>query len=394
MATTANTLTAYLAPIIARTHRTLRRQAILPQVVNKTYEREAGIKGSSIIIPKYIDGMTVSDVTPAEAQPAPEKTSPDYVTLTFAYHRKVNFHIQDSDWTKFDPKSDFIQRNAERAGIALAEEVNSKLFALYEGAVYGWTGTGGTTPFGSGVAISTLANSKAVLTKQKCPGENRIMVLNETATAAALGLDEVRAAHYTGQNRTLETGSFERPVLGFRIFEDSQVPSHTKGTLTNGSGMLAKVNDAAYTVGESTVDIDETSLTGTVTKGDVFTVAGDTQTYVVTTAATAAANAIAGLAFSPASKVAWADNAVVTFKGSYTANLAFHPEAFAFASRPLMDVKTNNLTTNPMMMMTDPVTGIALRLEVIREHKQTVFEYDILYGVKLVDERLAMIVAG
>ena len=85
------------------------------------------------------------------------------------------------------------------------------------------------------------------------------------------------------------------------------------GTLSNGTGMLAKVNDATYTVGDFTVDIDDTSLTGTVVAGDIFTVAGDAQQYVVTAGATASGNAIAGMAFTPASKVAWADDAVITF---------------------------------------------------------------------------------
>ncbi len=42
----------------------------------------------------------------------------------------------------------------------------------------------------------------------------------------------------------------------------------------------------------------------------------------------------------------------------------------------------------------DPVSGIALRLEVSRQYKQTTFSYDILGGAQLIRPELAAIVAG
>ena len=153
--------------------------------------------------------------------------------------------------------------------------------------------------------------------------------------------------------------------------------------------MLAKVNDASYTAGESTVNIDDTSLSGTVVIGDLFTVAGDTQVYTVTANATAATNAIAGMAFTPTSQVAWADDAVITFKASHTANLAFHRDAFALVTAPLESGGMGDI-----MSIQDPVTGLILRLEQRRDYKQTTWEFDILYGVKTVRPELAARILG
>jgi hypothetical protein len=40
------------------------------------------------------------------------------------------------------------------------------------------------------------------------------------------------------------------------------------------------------------------------------------------------------------------------------------------------------------------MTGIPLRLEVKRQNKQTLWEFDVLYGVKLVEPDLAARLAG
>ncbi|WP_159104325.1 P22 phage major capsid protein family protein [Sneathiella glossodoripedis] len=72
----------------------------------------------------------------------------------------------------------------------------------------------------------------------------------------------------------------------------------------------------------------------------------------------------------------------------------FNRDAFAFANRPLAQSGAGAGLGSQIMSMTDPQTGLSLRLEVSRQYKQVIWEFDILWGVKLVRPELAVRLAG
>jgi hypothetical protein len=79
----------------------------------------------------------------------------------------------------------------------------------------------------------------------------------------------------------------------------------------------------------------------------------------------------------------------VTLKASHAVNLAFQFGAFTFADRPLASATTTRtMLGSKIVMATDPVTGMSLRLEVTRQNKQTQWSFDHLYGAKLRAARL------
>lgn len=82
--------------------------------------------------------------------------------------------------------------------------------------------------------------------------------------------------------------------------------------------------NGAVLAGASSVDIDAVSLIGVVAPGDVFAVTGVSGTYTVTNAGflVAAANAIAGITFTPVAPVGgFPDNAAVTFAANSVAQV-------------------------------------------------------------------------
>ena len=125
----------------------------------------------------------------------------------------------------------------------------------------------------------------------------------------------------------------------------------------------------------------------------MLSLAGHTQTYVVTVGVSLDATGVA-VSVSPSLQAGVADAAAVDVRASHIVNLAFHRDAFALAMRPLTAGTADLSLGNQILSMTDAQTGLSLRLEVSRQYKQTVWEFDVLWGVKLVRPELAVRIAG
>jgi hypothetical protein len=217
--------------------------------------------------------------------------------------------------------------------------------------------------------------------------------MDEDAEGALTSLAQFTDADRRGDAEGVIEGNIGRK-LGANWLVNQNVPTYTGGTLTNGSGKLALVN-GAVAAAATTMAIDETSLTGTLLDGDVFTVAGTTGYFLVTNGTlTAAANAIAAVNFTPAAPTGgFADNSVITFAADHVLNMAFHRNAFALAFAPISD--TGNMTgTKLVESIVDPITGMTLRLTITEEHYQTTWRWDVLYGVQCVRPVMACRILG
>jgi hypothetical protein len=169
---------------------------------------------------------------------------------------------------------------------------------------------------------------------------------------------------------------------------DQLVPTHTAGTASG-----ATLDTSDMSVGDTSATLASAG-TGTILVGDIVTFGEDTsgQTYVIT-AGDADVSGGGTISFQPGLKTAWTtDNSTVTLKASHVANLAFHRDAFALATRPFAGADPLGLGT--FQSAVDPVSGLTLRLEVSRQHKRTRFAYDILYGVQTIRAALACRIAG
>ncbi len=376
----ANDLTNVIPQLLAQGLVTLRQNSIMPRLVNSSYSNLGAQKGASIDIP-VPTAISTSTVTAAFVAPNPDDDTPDVVSITLDEWHEAAFYLTDNDIKQ--AMNGYIPMQAAEAIKAIGNLIDGYILALYKEVPY-YVGTGGTTPFGSDVSAAT--DARKVLNDNLAPLTDRRYVMNTTTEANALGLRAFQDMSFSGSAEGINEGKINRK-LGLDWYLDQNMPTHTTG-----------VEDGAYLV-NGAVALEAKTLTlktgtGAITEGDVFTKAGDTQKYVVTAASAGGSVAIT---FSPGNKVATTGDEAITFLGTsgsadvWDMDLAFHRDAFAFVSRPLADIDGLG---NQMMSQVDPVTGIALRLEVSREFKRTRFSYDVLFGVKCIREDLAVRVLG
>jgi len=375
----ANTLTEVIPKLLAQGLLALRENCVMPRLVNTDFSVEASKRGATINVP-IPSAVAVTDVTAANTAPNPGNSIPTSAPIVLNSWKEAAFFLDDKDI--MESMDGFIPMQASEAIKAIANTIDGNLLGLFLD-IYGFAGSPGTTPFGTATTEATQA--RKVLNKQLAPLDERRFVIDPDAEANALDLRAFQDMSFSGSAQGIVDGKINRK-LGFDWFMDQLAPTFLTGA-----------RNAAYTVngvnalGSKAVVVQVGA--GDMHKGDQFTIAGDSQVYVVTTLHGGGAGTIA---IEPGLKVATSGGEAITFKGAlsttYQQNLAFHRDCFAFASRPLQDLLLDDKTM--IQSAVDPVSGLTLRLEVTREFKRTRFSYDILYGFNTIRRELGCRVWG
>ncbi len=383
----ANTLTDIMPKILARGLMALREQAVMPRLVNSDYSSDAAKKGDTIDVP-LPSAIAATDVTPSNTPPVPTSLAANVVQVRLDNWKRAGFHLTDREVMEIDHDAAFVPMQMSEAIRALANAVNASVHAEYVG-IYGYVGTAGATPFAADVADATLA--RKLLNRQLAPRADRRGVLDFDAETNALALAQFSDAEKAGSAAVKIDGEIGRK-FGIDWFADDGVPVHTAGSAAD---------DASYTVtttagissGSAAVPLTADTGTPTLVAGDVLSFAGHDQTYAVT-AGVSLSTGSTSVGLTPALRTDVAGGVAVTVRKSHVVNLAFHRDAFALAMRPLSAGLADLSLGNRILAMTDAQTGLSLRLEVSRQYKQTVWEFDVLWGVKLVRPELAVRIAG
>lgn len=248
----------------------------------------------------------------------------------------------------------FSQRIIEPAMSQLAAYIDNDALSMYDGVAPS-VGTPGTTP----ATLRVYLDAKAKLNQQATPlDNNRSALIDSNASAATV--DALKGLFQSSNqisNQYLE--GMMGKTAGANFFESDLINTHTTGAFAG----TVLIDDAAIATGDTTIGMDAfTDAAPTITKGDVFTIAGvfdvhpeSKQTYshlkqfVVTADNTGATNEITDVAFKPAINLTGAyqnisalpvDGAAVVFLGTaetiYPQNLFYHRDAFTIATADLI----------------------------------------------------------
>ena len=309
-----NDLSKVVDKLLAQGLLALRGTCVMPRLVNSDYSNLAAQQGASIDVP-IPSAIKAQAVTPGATSQDTGDISPVSATIKLDRWMEAPFYLTDKDL--MEANRGVIPMQASEAVKAIANDVNATLLGLGR-KFYGMVGTPGTTPFST---VVDATNARKVLNRQLAPVNDRRIVLDPDAEAAALGLSGFADVSKSGDARPIIDGTIGRKY-GFDWAMAQQVPSFEASVMTEGALTVNGANEA----------------------------------------------------------------------GAQVVSLAFHRDAIAFATRPLMDSANGlgNLTQSAV----DPVSGLSLRLEVSREHKRTRFSYDILYGADVVRRELGCRIAG
>lgn len=376
----SNTITNVLPKMLAQGVLALRQQAIGPRLVNRDYETLAQGKGNVVNVP-IPSAIAARSVTPAVAMASNVDSSPTVALVTLDHWMEAPFQMSDNDFVSAD--GGFIPMQASEAIKALANDADQYLWGKHT-AFFGYSGAAGSGAFNG--SLVAAANARMRLNVQLAPMDNRSAVLDPTAETYLLLNTQILQFDQRGDTGGIINGSIGRK-LGFDWYMDQNIT-----TFTPGSGWVTgfAASTVAGAVGDTTLNVLNATASGSVKVGDIFTVGSGY--YVITVTTTVSATVQSVITFYPALATAVATGSAIAVVGTaYTVNLAFHRDAFAWASRPLSNIVTAG---NVFQAPTDPISGIALRLEQSRQYKQDTWSYDYLAGANVVRRELGAKILG
>lgn len=330
---------------------------------------ERAAVGQDIVIP-IAPAANVSNIAPAMTTPEPTDQTVGNTTITVTKSRAAEFGFVGEERLGLDNGPGYLSLQAQMfaEGLrSLTNEIEADVAAEAASGVSRAVGTPGTTPFASGVGDS--AQVRKVLDDNGAPISDRYLIGNTTMGAALRTNTQLTKANEAADNTMLRQGVLT-DLHGHAIGESGQAVSHTAG---DASGFL--VNGAAVEVGATAIPVD--TGTGTFNAGDVITIAGDPNQYVVTADVSGGNLTIAapGLVLAPA------DNAAITRLGDYEANVAFSMSALQLIVRPPALPEEGDMALDRMLMV-DARSGLTFEVSVYPGYRKVRYEVACSWGQK------------
>ena len=268
----------------------------------------------------------------------------------------------------------------------LVNEIEADLAALQATASRA-AGTAGATPFGTANDYTAASLARKILVDNGAPVSDLQLVLNTAAGANIRG--KQAAAADAGGDSILRQGVL-LDINGMQVRESAQIQTSTAGSMSGGS------TTGTHAIGATVLTLKNATGTGTVSAGDVITIAGDSNQYVVTSASFAGANPATGDTITiaaPGLRVGFTADKVITVVASAARNMAFSKSAIILATR-LPALPDGGDLAIDRTTVTDPRTGLSFELAMYPGYRQMKYELMIAWGVKNVKPEHTALLLG
>ena len=336
----------------------------------------------SIVAPVNSSG---ADITPAMAIPSALNQSIGNKSLTISKSRFYGFSWSGEDIMAVDKGPGYLTIQQDQIAQALRTAVNEieadVAAAASAGASRAFGATADTAPL-----ISDFSQAKKILDDNGAPGSDRHAILSTAGGVAVRGYSNLFKVNEGGDTTLLRQGQLG-DLYGFALRESAQVVRPTAG------GMTGALVNGALSIGATAIVFDTGTVNTTgIVAGDIITIAGDTNKYVVATGLAAASGTITIAA--PGLLKAAADNAAITVFGTSSRNCAFSRNAIVLATR-LPAIPPQGDMAIDRQVITDPRTGLSFELAMYPGYRMNTYHVSIAWGITVFKpEHLAIIIGG
>lgn len=375
----ALTLTNLIPTIYGAMDTVSREQAGLIRAVGRDSGAQRAALNETFMSP--VVGAMVAENLNVGAYPAdtPAQTI-NNVSMTISKSRSVPFGITGEENLGLNNAGTLGIINRDRIAQAirtLTNEVEADLGALHVGASRAY-GTATGTPFGTAGDLSDFAAARRILSENGAPASDLHMVLGSTSVERLRGKQSTLfKVNEAGSDEMLRTGNMG-VVQGFALHESAGVKTAvTVGTVS------ATVDATGYAVGSTSFTLSAAAVA--LLAGDIITFAGDTNQYVVKTAVSGTGGTL--VIQEPGIKVAMsAATKAITVVAATTRNMFLYRGAIQLATRaPAMP--DGGDSADDVMVVTDPVSGIAYEFCLYRQKRQVRYEVNLAWGCAVVQPR-------
>lgn len=321
---------------------------------------------------------TSVSVTPAMTIPEGTDQTVDNKTLTISKAKAVQIPWTGEDIKSVNNGSGFSTIYGDQIRQAmrtLTNEIETDLLLEAKNNASRAVGTAGTTPFASN--FNLVAEARQILVDNGTPMDNQVtMVLNTLSGTNLRNLAQLQKVNESGGSDMLRQGVL-LDLQGLMLKESAGVASHSAGTVavTTVTGVNA--------VGTTSIGVT-TGAGGSVslTAGDVITIAGDTNKYVVAASVTIGASTTGTIVISgPGLREATAGSEAVSLGASYTGNVAFHRNAIELVMRAPA-VPDGGDAADDAMTIQDPNSGLVYEIRSYKGYRKAMFEVAATWGYK------------
>lgn len=345
----------------------------LPSVARNSSAVRAAL-GESVIVP-VSTAMESGDVTPSMTVPEPEDFTMDNVAIQITKSRNVSFGLTGEEFQGVNNgvgANYILGENIKQAVRTLVNEMEKDV--AIEAAVGSSRafGTAGSTPFASD--LTDAAHIKKILDDNGAPMGGRSLIIDSTAGVNLRSLTQLTNVGDAGTNMTLRQGELLN-LFGFSIKESAGIYNVAQSSIKGVTLSAAEIGATELTIKAAT--------SSSLKAGDVITIAGDDNKYVVAESNSSLSAGGKIKIAKPGLLHAVADSSSVTVVAASARNIAFTKNAIQLVTRaPALPAGRDAAVDS--YIMTDSRSGMAFEVRVYQGYRKMRMEVACAWGVKVI----------